>query len=107
MTTNGTPKFDALALGELSATLMGPTLSLKCKAAFVHSKSGMTHAWTSSEGPWSSPTIDALKELRRCMEEDLAAVHFEGAAGPTSSGRSGDLPIGGIGEHLAEDGTQV
>lgn len=107
MTTSGRPRFNALALGEVTVNFMGATLTMKCKAAFVDQETGNTHAWTTSEGPWSEGTVETLRELRMRMEEDLGAIHFEGGTvSPTARPTAGP-PTGGIGEHLSEDGTQI
>jgi hypothetical protein len=98
----GTTKFDGIAVGEFTAEFIGPTLNFTAKAAFVNSKNGDTHGWTTNK-TWSPPVIEKLKELKTLMELDLAAIHLSGvdlvAAVPTS--HSARDP-GGLGEHVGE-----
>lgn len=102
----GTPKFDGLTIGELSANfLQGPgVVNLKAKAAFVNTKNGGTHGWTMHEH-WSPTTLAKLKELTELMEEDIAKVHFSDGSYPvldfreTSPGTPAQA-TGGLGEHL-------
>lgn len=106
----GTPKFDGIAVFTAEFSFLGPTVKLSTKAAFVDSRTGHTHGWTTGEGGiWSTGTIDALKALRDSMEADLARLHFtEGAAVPGTGG-GGEEPSaggggGGLGEHLGSGG---
>lgn len=104
----GVAAFDGLAVGELTATFMGPSLKLTAKAAFVASKTGHTHGWTSNE-QWSPTTIEKLKELRAAMEQDLARVHFgEVDTAQASPGMAFPAPPpGGIGEHVTGDAPSI
>lgn len=103
----GTAKFDGLAIGELSANLLGPTVKLTAKAAFVDSGSGNTHGWTTNES-WSPETMSKLRELRAAMEQDLARMHFGEGLTERSEVFGGQTPSGGLGEHLGEqDGRQL
>jgi hypothetical protein len=97
----GTAKFDGLAVGELSANLMGPTVKLTAKAAFVNAESGHTHGWTTNE-QWSPTTIEKLRDLRAAMEADLARVHFGDGLVERSEVLGGQVPTGGLAEHLSE-----
>lgn len=102
----GSPKFDGLALGEGSFNFLSPTIQLKTKAAFINNASGQTHGWTVSESGWSKETMQALNELRACIERDLAGIHLADQNEP--SGISTASPFAsappGLGEHLREDG---
>jgi hypothetical protein len=103
----GNPKFDGVTIGEFTAIFMGPTLDFKAKAAFVNSKTGQTHGWTTNQ-TWSPPVVAKLQELRALMEADLGAVHFEGGGeqheAPTQ--RHDVRPPTGLGEHVGEGGIE-
>lgn len=100
----GSTKFDAIAVGEFTAAFIGPTLEFKAKAAFVDSKTGQTHGWTTNQ-TWSPPTLAKLHELRALMEADLGAMHLEGGgevvANAAAPPRIPQVPTG-IGEHVGE-----
>jgi hypothetical protein len=104
----GTLKVTGLAMGEFSVNLLGTTVQMKAKAAFVDSRTGATHGWTEGN-QWSHGTIEKMRELVLLMEADMARQHFE-------SGGSTESPIdptakpgmsGGLGEHIGGDGEQV
>lgn len=97
----GTAKIDGIAVGEFTATFIGPSHECVAKAAFVNSKNGETHGWTTNKTRWSATTLAKLKELRESMEVDLAAIHLDGESelvvtSTPSFAREG----GGLGEHL-------
>lgn len=97
----GAAKFDALALGELTVSFLAPgNPQMKAKAAFVNSRTGSTHGWTTAEaGAWGKDTIAKLAELRALLERDLAAIHLDSVdelTGPTPTSPSG--LTGGLGE---------
>lgn len=100
----GAPKFDSIAVGEITASFMGPTLSLEAKAAFADSKTGETHGWTKN-AQWSPAVVEKLRELRALMELDLGRLHFEGG-GEVLVAPSNIAPApragvgGGLSEHL-------
>jgi hypothetical protein len=96
----GTAKFDGLAVGELSANLLGPMAKLTAKAAFINSETGHTHGWTTNE-QWSPETIVKLRELRAAMEADLARIHFGDGLVEKGEVFGGQVP-GGLSEHLSE-----
>ncbi len=75
----GNPKFDGLAVGELTANFMGGpgSVELKAKVAFVSTKTGATHGSSVHAGPWSSEVLAKLRELADVMEQDLAKHHLE------------------------------
>lgn len=102
----GVPKFDALAVFNGEFSFMGPTLTLKVKAAFVDTKTGHTHGWTNGEGPiWSKNTMDILGKLREAMEDDLARLHLtDGSTVPEATGGAVEAGGGGLGEHLGSGG---
>lgn len=101
----GTPKFDGIAVGELTVNFLSPSgPAVKAKAAFVDSKTGHTHGWTECV-QWSKETITRLEQLRAQMEVDLARRHMQDSE--TFAGETGvslGAP-GGLGEHLAGDET--
>ncbi len=99
----GNPKFDGLAVGELTANFMGGpgAVELKAKIAFVSTKTGVTHGSSLHAGPWSSEVLAKLRELADVMEQDLARHHLEGTSrvfGP-STAPTNDIPRG-IGQHF-------
>lgn len=100
----GTTKFDGVVVGEFTAIFMGPTLDFKAKAAFVNSKTGQTHGWTTNQ-TWSPPVVAKLQELRALMEADLGAIHLEGGGEVVESviapHRVEPSPTG-LGEHVDE-----
>jgi hypothetical protein len=105
----GVTKFDGVAVGEFTAVFLGPTLEFKAKAAFVDSKTGETHGWTTNS-TWSPPTIAKLKELREMMELDLGMKHLESGgeltANTVTAQRGGAQPPTGLGDHLGESGAE-
>jgi hypothetical protein len=101
----GQPKFDTLAVYTLEASLVGPTISLKCKLGFVNSKDGLTHGWSTGEGAiWSKATMDALSALREAMERDLAALHMHGMSDVGGAVVTTGPGLRGLGEHVVGDG---
>jgi hypothetical protein len=95
-------KFDAIRVAEISVNFLETPAAVTAKAAFVNTKSGATHGWTTGKR-WSDETMAKLVELRELMERDLSAVHFEDGAFPGSpTTSSGSLREGfqGLGEHL-------
>ena len=104
----GQPKFDGLAVLELSASFLGPTVKLEAKTAFTNTKNGDTHGWTINT-QWSPQTIEKLKELRAALEVDLGRIHLDGGGevlvGPANTviGPRGIAPDLGLGEHLSGD----
>lgn len=108
----GAPKFGGLAVGEFTCSLLGATVQLKAKAAFVDKRTGQTHGWTEGSGNlWSTATLQKMRELVELMEADLARVHFDNAAtAPTAVATDPTASpglSGGIGEHLKGDGAQI
>jgi hypothetical protein len=107
----GTTKFDGIAIGEFQAKFVGPTLEFVAKAAFVNSKTGDTHGWTTNR-TWSPQVITKLKELKGLMELDLGAVHFDGGGelmdAAVHAPYVGDRQEpGGLGELLSVDAPSV
>ena len=100
----GTPKFDGVAVLEGEFNFLSPTISLKGKAAFISTKTGDTHGWTTNTG-WSKETIAKLQELRALMELDLGRLHLE-TGDPLATSSSGVDVVpqagddGGLGSHL-------
>jgi hypothetical protein len=106
----GSPKFDGLALGEGSFNFLGPNVQMKTKAAFINNATGQTHGWTLSESGWSKETMQALSELRTCIERDLAGIHLADQHEPSglSASSSSTSAPPGLGEHLeGDDAPQV
>lgn len=103
----GNPKFDSIAVGEITASFLGPTVSLEAKAAFANSKTGDTHGWTKNT-QWSPPVMEKLRELRALMEIDLGNLHLEGGGevlvAPANAAPQGNFGSGGgLGEHLGNE----
>lgn len=90
-------KFDKIAIGEVTANFLVMPASLRAKAAFVDSSTGVTHGWTDCAN-WSEATIAKMRELRACMEADLERIHFEGSATTCSS--AVEIDHDGLGEAL-------
>jgi hypothetical protein len=101
----GTPKFNGIAVGSISANVNRDLLHLEATAGFVDTSTGETHGWTKGEGRvWSKRTLLKLRELLDSMEEDLAKMHLGDAALKSSGATSkAGLDVGGIGEHLNTD----
>lgn len=105
----GTPRFDGISIGELTANFMqGPgVVAMKAKVAFVNSKTGATHGFAHHE-QWSPAVIAKLKELTELMEEDVSRVQFSDAGAPgIGASQSSTGPVGGLGEHLNTEPPQV
>jgi hypothetical protein len=102
----GSAKFDSIAVGEVTCSFLGPTIHLEAKAAFVGSKSGDTHGWTTNS-QWTPVVMEKLRELRALMEIELGQIHFDGAelvTAPIGAAPQGASP-GGLGERFG--GAQV
>jgi hypothetical protein len=101
----GNARFDGVAVLEGSFSFLGASNGLEGKAAFVNSKTGDTHGWTTNK-QWSPQVLEKLKELRALMEVDLGQLHLEGGGevlvAPTGAGTvlSESRGTGGLGEHL-------
>lgn len=97
-------------MGEFSVNLLGTSVQMKAKAAFVDTTTGSTHGWTESS-QWSHDTVAKMKELVAMMESDMAKQHFIGDTGGAGAGpiEPGARPgmSGGLGEHVGNDGEQV
>lgn len=106
----GTPSFDGLAIGELSANFMGGpgVVELKAKVAFINTRTNKTHGWT-NHSTFSPAVIAKLKELTDLMEEEVARVQFSDVPGTFGGGSPpAAAPTGGLGEFLgAGDAPQV
>lgn len=95
-------KFDTIRVAEISVNLLETPALISAKAAFVNTKTGATHGWTTCKS-WSEETVAKLRELRESMERDLANTHFEdgsSSSSPTTSGGSVREGFQGLGEHL-------
>ncbi len=110
----GTPRFDGLAIGEISISYLsgfttrkeGDPPSIEIKAGYVDSETGATHGWTHGGGRhgrpnWSKAAVDKAAELRELLEAELAQVHFKNVAAPTDPPDDKDE---GIGEHAGDGG---
>lgn len=97
----GRAKFDGIAVGEGTFSFLGTTLKFEGKAAFVNSRTGDTHGWTTNT-QWSPAVIEKLKELRAAMELDLGRLHLaDGGEVLVGTGSSVARDSGGgLGEHL-------
>lgn len=97
-----TVKFDAIRVAEITVNVLETPAVISAKAAFVSTKTGATHGWTTCKS-WSDETIAKLRELKDSMERDLANTHFEdGASSSSPTTSSGGLreSFQGLGEHL-------
>lgn len=98
----GTPKFTAVALGRFDVDLLGTTVKLVAKFAFVDPATGGTYAWAEG-GQWSPETMQALKVLRESMEADAAKLFFTGDGVTIQEASRKLVPEddgNGLGEHL-------
>jgi len=106
---DGNPKYTALSVGEFSCNLLGNTVKLTAKAAFVDPRTGATHGWTQCDS-WSPETMEKMREFVNSLESDLARQHFSGfapAAAILDVSKPAGVPSGGLGEHVTGDGDQV
>ena len=103
MMKTGTPMFDGLTVGEFSANMMqGPgVIEMKAKLAFVNSKTGKTHGWT-THTTWSPAVMAKLRELTDMMEEEAARFQFESGPGQAFGAPPSHSTVGGLGEHLGK-----
>lgn len=102
-------KFDSIRVAEVSVSFLEATPAVTAKAAFVNTKSGATHGWTTGKR-WSDETMAKLAELRAAMEKDLADQHFDdgsSVSSPTTSGGGLRETFQGLGEHLGTSGEPV
>lgn len=95
-------KFDTIRVAEITVNFLEATPAVTAKAAFVNTKTGATHGWTTGKR-WSEETMIALAALRESMERDLVGQHFDdgsvSSSATTSSGSPRDA-FQGLGEHL-------
>lgn len=102
----GTLKANSLRIASFEVDYLVPGGTIKAKAAFVNTVSGLTHGWTTHNN-WSSETLQKLKELRESMELDLADAHFlDTGEIPQAVGESKPIApqlVGGLSEHLGSD----
>ncbi len=106
---DGNPKYTGLTIGEFTCNLLGSTVKLTAKAAFVDPRTGTTHGWTTCDS-WSQETMEKMREFSAAMEADLARQHFQGYAPATTAldiSKPAGVPSGGLGEHVTGDGDQV
>lgn len=95
-------RFDIVRVAEISVSFLETPAAISAKAAFVNSKSGATHGWTTGKR-WADDTMAKLVELRELMERDLANTHFEdgsATSSPTTSSGGVREAFQGLGEHL-------
>jgi hypothetical protein len=104
----GSPRFDALAVGEVTINLLGPTINMTAKAAFIDSVTGSTCGWTNNT-QWSHETIAKMKELTLLLERDIAHNHFSGSSEVAASPvpHAPNVASTGLGEHLGDEPPQV
>jgi hypothetical protein len=93
--------FDGVTVGEGTFNFLqvGGAVTLAAKIAFVNSRTGNTHGW-STNATWSPDVLLKLQELKQLMEVDIARVHLVDGTmesdGPTA--RSTPADVGGLGE---------
>lgn len=106
---HGTPKFNALAIKEISADIGVNNLTLVAKAGFVDTATGATHGWTRAEGAlWSRETREKLIELKDLMERDMATLHLhEFTSQGTQQTVRPPVEPGGLMEHLGNLGSEA
>jgi hypothetical protein len=100
-----TAKFNGVRVAEMTVSFLNAAPDLKAKAAFINTRTGQTHGWTTGTH-WSRDTQELLAELRQSMERDIEALHFaDGAVTDEEPGHTAVVasPGGGLGEHLAGD----
>jgi hypothetical protein len=92
-------KFNGIALGELTVNFLETPSKVTAKGAFINKTTGSTHGWTTCH-QWSAETLEKLKELRACMEQDMLSIHFLDVLtlGPKEQHIRESLK--GLGEHL-------
>jgi hypothetical protein len=73
-----------VAIGEVSIKLIEEPHTLVAKAAFVNSKSGVTHGYTHCSS-WSKEVMMKMRELCALMAQDLENTHFEGGSAAAST----------------------
>ena len=96
----GTPVFNGLEVIEVEIDFFKD--SMTAKAAYINTKTGYTHGWTSGGSTlWSKETKEKLTELKKLMELDMAKKHF-GDAAPAQTDKPGLTPPSeGLGEHVS------
>lgn len=100
-------KFDGIRVAELSVSFMEASALLTAKAAFVNTRTGDTHGWTTGRR-WSAATLEKLSELRASMERDLEGMHFEdGALTPVAGNEGLPAAFKGLGERYTGAGDEV
>lgn len=101
MAVQGVPKFDAIVLMEISSiNFANGAPQLAAKAAFVKLDTGITYGHTTLRN-FSQRTQEVLALLRESMENDIAAVLFDGGDAPAVQ-HTGFFPRepGGLAEAL-------
>lgn len=103
--------FDSLSVGRYTADFTKSPSVIEAKAAFVNSRSGMTHGWTSGIGPWSERTLQLAQELQEALARDIAQLHARKGSVEAPAAQKPGLRVTppqdteGIGEHVDGDKT--
>lgn len=104
--------FNGIAVGDLTVNFLDTPAKVVVKAAFINTKTGATHGWTTCQ-QWSNETMAKLKELRECLEQDLSVVHFADSSSNSAvvpaTAKNGNIKEGfkGLGEALGSAGDDV
>lgn len=81
----GSPKFDAVQLGEFQVELINRQDALiMAKFALAQAESGTRFGAIHKNQGWSEETVRLFGELTASMERDMAADLFEGSSATTS-----------------------
>jgi hypothetical protein len=100
MAIQGTPRFDAIQLMEISAIrfIAGSVPQFRARGAFVNTVTGNTYGQTSCIR-FSPTTLLALKNFQEAIEQDLADLVFASTEKPEAQAAE----PGGIGEALSRE----
>jgi hypothetical protein len=76
----GTFCFDGLALGRLEIDTTRTPLEVTAKFAFVDTKTGKTHGWTTYNGPLPPSALESFKAFAAALEGAVIQRHAEHAS---------------------------
>jgi hypothetical protein len=80
-TAQGSPKFDALFLGEVRLNVLAaPDIHLEVVVGYLDSKTGRRFGSFTKPGGWGPETLRCLAAFLEAVETDVAAEVFEGGA---------------------------
>jgi hypothetical protein len=92
----GQPRFNGVAVGELSVDLLGPSIRVTGIYAFTNVETGERFGRGTKEGGWSEQTMTAFLAFLAAAENDICHDVFEEGSEP-APGSTVDVELAGDG----------